>query len=106
MHINERNLIACKSLEAAKRFDRKLTLVPIIFLFLRSWGMMRFCIYLTSSVHESHSERSVQEVLIYFQVSVVLVFHIFVRQLCVMVEGGERSEREIAKQIQLNKFTE
>lgn len=67
MYINERSYIACKSLEAAKRFDKKLTLVPVIFLCLRSWGMMRFAIYLSSSVHESQSVRNAQEVLIYFQ---------------------------------------
>ncbi|CAH3121119.1 unnamed protein product [Pocillopora meandrina] len=68
-YINERNPIARRSLEEAKRYDKKLTLVPVIFLFLRSWGMMRFAIYSSSSVHESKPVRNAQEVLIYFQVN-------------------------------------
>lgn len=67
VYINERNPIARRSLEAAKRFDKKLTLVPVIFLCLRSCGMMRFAIYSSSSVHESKPVRNAQEVLIYFQ---------------------------------------
>lgn len=80
MYINEGNPTARRSLEAAKRFDKKLTLVPVIFLCLRSWGMMRFAIYLSSSVHESKPVRNVQEVLIYFQVSVPTVCSCYTRE--------------------------
>lgn len=80
MYINERNPIARRSLEAAKRFDKKLTLVPVIFLCLRSWGMMRFAIYSSSSVHESKPVRNAQEVLIYFQVSVPTVCSCYTRE--------------------------
>lgn len=57
----------CRSLEEARKADKQLTLVPIIFLFLRSWSMIRFCIYLASSVHQSQSLLGAQEILIYFQ---------------------------------------
>ena len=80
MYINERNPIARRSLEAAKRFDKKLTLVPVIFLCLRSCGMMRFAIYSSSSVHESKPVRNAQEVLIYFQVSVPTVCSCYTRE--------------------------
>ena len=61
-------MITSPSLEAAKKADKKLTLVPIVLLFLRSWGMLRFCIFLTSSVDESESTRKAQHILLYFQV--------------------------------------
>ncbi|XP_078375162.1 G-protein coupled receptor 157-like [Oculina patagonica] len=64
---NERQKITSPSLEAAKKADKKLTFVPLVLLFLRFWGMLRFCIYLTSSMDESESTRKAQHILLYFQ---------------------------------------
>ena len=55
------------SLEAAKK-AKKLQFVPLIMLFLRTWGMIRYYIYITSSVNESESVRKFQVALIYIQV--------------------------------------
>lgn len=63
-------MITSPSLEAAKKADKKLTLDPLVLLIPRSWGMLRFCIYLTSSVNKSESIRKAQHILLYFQVSV------------------------------------
>jgi len=64
---NERQQITNASLEAVKNANKKLQFVPPILLFLRFWGMLRFYIYITSSIHESESVRHIQEVLIYIQ---------------------------------------
>ena len=70
LHRNERHRIRSRSLEAVKRADRRLTCVPIIFLILRACGMLRFCIYISSTMEELQSEttRNIQEVLVYVQV--------------------------------------
>lgn len=64
-------MVPCRVKEEARKADKQLTLVPIIFLFLRSWSMIRFCIYLVSSAQQSQSLLDAQEILIYLQVSVL-----------------------------------
>ena len=64
----ERQQIKSSALEAARKADKKLTFVPLVLLFLRFWGMLRFYIYLTSSVDESESTRKFKKILLYFQV--------------------------------------
>ena len=54
---NERQQIKSSALEAARKANKKLTFVPLVLLFLRFWGMLRFYVYLTSSVDESESTR-------------------------------------------------
>lgn len=63
---NERYQMKDYSQEAAKKAT-KLQFVPLILLFLRFWGMIRFYIYITSSVNESESTRNFQVYLIYIQ---------------------------------------
>lgn len=63
------------SQEAAKKAT-KLQFVPLILLFLRFWGMIRFYIYITSSVNQSESTRNFQVYLIYIQVSIYLKIYI------------------------------
>ena len=72
MHRNERHRIRSNALNAAKRADKRLTFVPVIFLILRSCGMLRFCIYISSSEEELKSTKTlnIQEVLVYLQVGV------------------------------------
>ena len=64
-------MVPCRVKEEARKADKQLTLVPIIFLFLRSWSMIRFCIYLVSSAQQSQSLLDAQEILIYLQVSML-----------------------------------
>ena len=89
---NERQMITSPSLEAAKKAGKKLTLVPLVLLFLRSWGMLRFCIYLTSSVNKSESIRKAQHILLYFQVSVKKKYIFFERCLRVKYRKEMRLE--------------
>lgn len=63
---NERYQMKDYSKEAAKKAT-KLQFVPLILLFLRFWGNVRFYIYITSSVNESEATRNFQVYLIYFQ---------------------------------------
>ena len=56
-------MVPCRVKEEARKADKQLTLVPIIFLFLRSWSMIRFCIYLVSSAQQSQSLLDAQEIL-------------------------------------------
>lgn len=69
LHRNERHRIRSNALDAAKRADKRLTCVPVIFLILRACGVLRFCIYISSSAEELHSAetRKIQEVLVYLQ---------------------------------------
>lgn len=69
LHRNERHRIRSNALNAAKRADKRLTFVPVIFLILRSCGMLRFCIYISSSEEELKSTKTlnIQEVLVYLQ---------------------------------------
>lgn len=76
-------MVPCRVKEEARKADKQLTLVPIIFLFLRSWSMIRFCIYLASSAQQSQSLLDAQEILIYLQVSVLY--------FCLSVDMSRRS---------------
>ena len=76
-------MVPCRVKEEARKADKQLTLVPIIFLFLRSWSMIRFCIYLVSSAQQSQSLLDAQEILIYLQVSVLY--------FCLCVDMSRRS---------------
>ena len=66
-------MVPCRVKEEARKANKQLTLVPIIFLFLRSWSMIRFCIYLVSSAQQSQSLLDAQEILIYLQVCCISV---------------------------------
>ena len=89
--------LSLQFLEAAKKVDKKLTLVPIVLLFRRSWGMLRFCIYLTSSVIESESTRKAQHILLCFQVSVAK--DIFVHCVRVKYKTETRGREENRKRV-------
>lgn len=64
-------LLRRKNIEAAKELDRKLILIPLIFILLRVWGTIRFFVFLHSSNDMQLKDQinNTGKALIYLQVS-------------------------------------
>ena len=56
-----RQFISHESLEVARRAEKKMTFIPIVFILLRMWGTIRFFLHLYDKGHDS-------VVLVYLQV--------------------------------------
>ena len=70
-----RQFISHESLEVARRAEKKMTFIPIVFILLRMWGTIRFFLHLYDKGHDS-------VVLVYLQ---VWCFSCFMVCVCVCV---------------------
>lgn len=60
--------MSAQSKECALRAEKRLTLVPVIFVLVRIWGTLRFFIYIAGALDETTGNEAWELALLYLQV--------------------------------------
>lgn len=63
---HQKQFMSAQSKECALRAEKRLTLVPVIFVLVRIWGTLRFLIYIAGALDETNEAWEIA--LLYLQV--------------------------------------